>query len=145
MMESITQREEEIIENFEFLQDWEDKYNFIIEAGKEMENMTLEDKKKSKLISGCQSQVWLMAFTEGDRARFKADSDALITKGIIALLIRVLDNQKPEDILHAKLEFVDKIGLKNHLSPTRSNGLVAMIKQIKVFALAFQTKFEQNN
>lgn len=142
-MSTIQEKEKEIIQEFEQFDDWLDKYNYIIEIGKEVPEISEEYKTKKYLISGCQSQVWLHAYMEDGLVKFEADSDAIITKGIIGLLIRVLSGQKPEDIVDADLEFVDEIGLKEHLSPTRSNGLLSMIKQIKLYALAFKTKKEQ--
>jgi len=140
----IEEIENEIINEFEQFDEWLDKYNYLIELGK---NLTLIDeqyKTDSYVISGCQSKVWLHAtYTEGF-IYFEADSDAIITKGIVALLIRVLSGQTPVDIINSKLEFVDKIGLREHLSPTRSNGLTSMIKQMKLYALAFKTKYAQN-
>ena len=117
-----------------------DKYAYIIDLGKDLPLIDENQKKQENLIKGCQSRVWLHADHEGDIVTFTADSDALITKGIIALLIRVLNNEKAEDIAKEELYFIDKIGLKEHLSPTRSNGLVSMIKQMKLYALAFTSK-----
>lgn len=142
-MTTIQEKEQEIIQEFEQFDDWLDKYNYIIEIGKEVPELSEEYKSKKYLISGCQSQVWLHAYMENGLVKFEADSDAIITKGIIGLLIRVLSGQKPGDIVDADLEFIDEIGLKEHLSPTRSNGLLSMIKQIKLYALAFKTKKEQ--
>jgi cysteine desulfuration protein SufE len=130
----------EIIEEFEVFNDWMDKYNFLIELSKGLPTINPKYKTNEYLIEGCQSKVWLHAELEGDKIKFTADSDAIITKGIIALLIRVMSNRKPEDIMHADLYFIDRIGLKENLSPTRSNGLFAMIKQMKLYALAYQTK-----
>jgi cysteine desulfuration protein SufE len=130
----------EIIEEFEVFNDWMDKYNFLIELSKGLPAINPKYKTNEYLIEGCQSKVWLHAELEGDKIKFTADSDAIITKGIIALLIRVMSNRKPEDIMHADLYFIDRIGLKENLSPTRSNGLFAMIKQMKLYALAYQTK-----
>ncbi len=136
----IKEKEEEIISEFEMFDDWMDKYNYIIEMGKSLPGLDEENKQDKYLIKGCQARVWLKPeFREG-KVVFSADSDALITKGIVALLIRVLSDQPPEDIVEADLEFIDRIGLKEHLSQTRSNGLVNMIKQMKLYALAFKTK-----
>ncbi|HKL02496.1 MAG TPA: SufE family protein [Cryomorphaceae bacterium] len=140
MSDSIQKIEEEIIEEFEFFPDWMEKYEHIIDLGKTLPLIEPEQKKDENLIKGCQSQVWLNAELNDDTISYKADSDAIITKGIIALMIRVLNGQKPEDIVKADLGFIDKIGLKEHLSPTRSNGLVSMIKQMKLYAVAFQAK-----
>ena len=137
---SIEKTEQEIISEFEMFEDWLDKYNYIIEIGKSVPEIAPEYKESQYLIKGCQSQVWLHAKLEDGKVVFTADSDALITKGIVSLLIRVLSGQTPDDIVSAELQFIDKIGLKEHLSPTRSNGLVNMIKQMKLYALAFKTK-----
>jgi len=140
---SIQERAADIVEEFEMFETWLDKYNYIIELGKELEGLDDEHKAQKYLISGCQSQVWLTAeYTDG-KVYFNADSDAIITKGIVYLLIRVLSGSTPSEILDYDLEFLDKIGLKAHLSPTRSNGLNSMIKQIKLYALVYQTKEKQ--
>jgi cysteine desulfuration protein SufE len=117
-----------------------DKYNYLIEMGKEMKVIDEKYKVQNNLISGCQSRVWLQAEYRDGRIWFSADSDAVITKGLVSLMIRVLDGQSPDDILNADLGFVERIGLKEHLSPTRSNGLTSMIKQMKLYALAFKAK-----
>ena len=137
---TIKEIQEEIIDEFSFFEDWMERYEYMIELGKSLPMIKEEFKTNSNLISGCQSKVWLHSEIEGDKIKFTADSDAILTKGIVALLLRVFNNQKPKDILDAELYFVDKIGLKEHLSPTRANGLVSMIKQIKLYALAFQSK-----
>jgi cysteine desulfuration protein SufE len=137
---TIKEIQEEIIDEFSFLEDWMERYEYMIELGKSLPMIKDEFKTDSNLISGCQSKVWLQSEIDGDKIKFTADSDAILTKGIVALLLRVFNNQKPKDILDADLYFVDKIGLKEHLSPTRANGLVSMIKQIKLYALAFQSK-----
>lgn len=137
---TIKEIQEEIIDEFSFLEDWMERYEYMIELGKSLPMINDEFKTDSNLISGCQSKVWLQSEIDGDNIKFTADSDAILTKGIVALLLRVFNNQKPKDILDADLYFVDKIGLKEHLSPTRANGLVSMIKQIKLYALAFQSK-----
>jgi cysteine desulfuration protein SufE len=142
-METIAQRAEEIRDEFSMFDDWMDKYNYLIEMGKSLPMLDERYRQKQYLISGCQSQVWLHAFWNEGVISFTADSDALITKGIVHLLIRVLDGQSPEAILEADLAFLDEIGLKEHLSPTRANGLVSMIKQMKLYALAFKTKQQQ--
>lgn len=139
-MSSIAENAQEVLEEFEFLDEWMDKYEHIIELGKSLPLIASEFKTDENLIKGCQSQVWLHTDMDGDKIRFTADSDAIITKGIIALMVRVLDNQTPSDIIDADLGFIDQIGLKEHLSPTRSNGLVSMIKQMKMYALAYQAK-----
>lgn len=137
---TIKEAEDQIIEEFSYFDDWMDRYNYIIEMGKELPMIDPKYKTPSYLISGCQSQVWLHADYRDGKVYFTADSDAIITKGIASLLIRVLTEQTPQDIISAPLDYIDKIGLKEHLSPTRSNGLLSMIKQMKMYALAFQTK-----
>ena len=137
---TIKENENQIVEEFALFDDWMDKYNYIIEIGKEIPLIDERYKTPQYLISGCQSQVWLHACFVDGKVIFTADSDAIITKGIVNLLIKVLSHQTPQDILDADLSYIDKIGLKNHLSPTRSNGLLSMIKQMKMYALAFQQK-----
>jgi cysteine desulfuration protein SufE len=137
---NIKEIEEEIITEFGYFDDWMDKYNYLIDMGKSIPVIDPKFKTESNLISGCQSRVWLHANYSDGRLTFTADSDAVITKGIANLLIRVMDNQPVDDILNAEFNFVDQIGLKEHLSPTRSNGLTSMIKQMKMYALAFKTK-----
>lgn len=137
----IEEIQQEIIEEFSDYDDWMDKYQYLIDLGSEQEPLPQQYKVESNLIDGCQSRVWLQAeLTPEGTVHFQAESDALIVKGIVTLLIRVLDNQTPSDILSAELHFIDDIGLKDHLSPTRSNGLLAMLKQMKLYALAFQAK-----
>lgn len=138
LMSSIAEIQQEIVEEFEMFDDWDQKYEYLIELGKELLPLDPRYKIDENLIKGCQSRVWLHAWRDETTGniRYRADSDALITKGIIALLIRVFDNQKPEDILSASTDFIAKIGLHQHLSPRRANGLLAMIKQIKFYALA---------
>ena len=142
-MDSIQQKAEEIREEFGMFDDWMEKYNYLIEMGKNLPVIDESFKQKQYLISGCQSQVWLRAVMQEGLISFTADSDALITRGIVHLLIRVLNHQTPEAILNADLGFLDEIGLKEHLSPTRANGLVSMIKQMKLYALAFKAKQQQ--
>jgi cysteine desulfuration protein SufE len=137
---TIEESELEIIEEFSVFDDWMDKYEFIIEIGKELPFFEDKFKIEDNLIKGCQSRVWVQADFKNDIIQLSADSDAIITKGIIALLIRVLNKQKPEDILKAKLNFIQEIGLQEHLSPTRANGLIGMVKQIKTYALAYMAK-----
>lgn len=139
-MKSINQIQDEISEEFEMYDDWMDKYNYLIELSKDLPVIDPKRKVNDNLISGCQSRVWLHADYKDGLIRFTADSDSLITKGIIALLIRVFSNRKPEEIMNADLFFIDRIGLKQNLSPTRSNGLLSMIKQIKLYALGYHTK-----
>jgi cysteine desulfuration protein SufE len=140
---NIQDKGNEIIEEFEMFENWLDKYNYIIELGKELEGLDEEFKEPKYLISGCQSQVWLTSEYKDGKVYFKADSDAIITKGIVYLLIRVLSGHTPSEILDYDLSFLEKIGLKEHLSPTRSNGLNSMIKQIRLYALVYQTKENQ--
>ena len=146
---SINEIQDEIIEEFSGFDDWMDKYQLLIDLGNEQEPLEEKYKTEQNLIDGCQSRVWLVAdYLEesGDRSQetgvihFRAESDALIVKGIVALLIRVLSDHTPQEILDADLYFIEEIGLKEHLSPTRSNGLVAMVKQMRVYALAFSAK-----
>jgi cysteine desulfuration protein SufE len=127
----------EIIEEFSLFEDWMQRYEYMIELGKSIELIDTSKKIDSNLIKGCQSKLWLHAELKNNKLIFKADSEAIITKGIAAVLLRVFSNQTPKDILNANLDFVDKIGLKEHLSPTRANGLISMIKQIKYYALAY--------
>ncbi len=137
---TIEEREQEIIEEFSMFDDWMDKYEHIIELGKELPLIDEKFKTPDYLIKGCQSQVWLNADYKDGKISFTADSDAIITKGVIALLIRALNNQSPKDILTAKLDFLKEIGLQDHLSPTRANGLLGMVKQLKTYALAYANK-----
>ena len=137
---TINERQNEIIEEFSGLDDWMDKYQLLIDMGNEQEPLDEKYKTESNLIDGCQSRVWLQADYADGIVHFSAESDALIVKGIVALLIRVLSDATPKEILDADLYFIDQIGLKEHLSPTRSNGLVAMVKQMRMYALAFQAK-----
>ena len=141
---SIEDIEKEIIEEFANFEDWMDKYSYIIEIGNSCPIIEEKEKTENNLIKGCQSRVWVSAkLNENGLMQITADSDAVITKGIITLLLRVFNNQKPQDVYSAELKFVDEIGLKSHLSPTRSNGLLSMIKQIKLYALAFSVKQNQ--
>ena len=136
---TINEIQDEIIEEFSGFDDWMDKYQLLIDLGNEQEPLDDKYKTEQNLIDGCQSRVWLQADLVDGKIHFSAESDALIVKGIVALLIRVLSDQTPKDILDADLYFIEQIGLKEHLSPTRSNGLLAMVKQIKMYALAFNT------
>lgn len=137
---SINEIQNEIIEEFSYMEDWMEKYERIIELGKDIPLIDEQYKKDEYLIRGCQSQVWLHAEHKEEIINFTADSDAIITKGLIALIISVLSGQKAKDIADADIYFVDKIGLHSHLSPTRSNGLRSMLQKIKDYSLAFQTK-----
>ncbi|MEO9572216.1 MAG: SufE family protein [Polaribacter sp.] len=137
---TIKEIQEEIIDEFSMFDDWMERYEYIIELGKSLPIIDEKYKLDENLIKGCQSKVWLYSELENDTVKFSADSDAILTKGIVALLLRVYSNQKPGDILTANTDFIDEIGLKEHLSPTRANGLVSMIKYIKMYAIAQQTK-----
>lgn len=137
---TINELQDEVIEEFSSFDDWMDKYQLLIDLGNEQEPLDEQYKTESNLIEGCQSRVWLQADYRDGLIEFQAESDALIVKGIIALLIRVLNRHTPQEILDAELYFIDRIGLHEHLSPTRSNGLLAMIKRIKAYAVAFQAK-----
>ncbi len=144
-MATINEIQDEIIEEFAGFDDWMDKYQLLIDLGNEQEPLEEQYKTESNLIDGCQSRVWLQADlvemrNERNVIQFRAESDALIVKGIVSLLIRVLSGHTPQEILDAELYFIDEIGLKEHLSPTRSNGLLAMVKQMRMYALAFQAK-----
>ena len=136
----IEELQQEVIDEFSDFDDWMDKYQLLIDLGSEQEPLPEQYKTPQNLIDGCQSRVWLQADYIDGKVHFQAESDALIVKGIVTLLIRVLDNQTPEDILNADLHFIEDIGLKEHLSPTRSTGLVAMMKQMKLYAMAFKAK-----
>lgn len=137
---TLNEQQDEIIEEFSVFDDWMDKYNYLIELSKDLPAIDAKYKTQQYLIEGCQSKVWLFADLDGEVVKFYADSDAIITKGIAALLVRVLDGQKPADILNNELYFLDKIGLQQNLSPTRSNGLLAMVKQMKLYAMAYHAK-----
>ncbi len=142
---TINEIQDEIIDEFGFFDDWMDKYEYLISLGKDLPLIDEKYKDEQHLIKGCQSRVWLHAGSELDKVNFTADSDAIITKGIIALLIRVLSGQPSGDVAHADLYFVDKIGLHEHLSPTRSNGLRSMVKQMKLYGLAMAAQNEQKH
>ena len=132
--------QEEIIDEFSMFDDWDERFQYVIDLGKTLPLIKEEYKTEDNTIKGCQSKVWVHADYQDGKIVFTADSDAIITKGIIAILVRVFSNQEPKAILNANTEFIDQIGLKEHLSPTRANGLVSMIKQIKMYALAFEAK-----
>lgn len=132
--------QDEIIDEFAMFEDWEERYQYMIDLGKDLPLIDAQYKTDANIIKGCQSKVWVHAEMKDAKLEFTADSDAIITKGIIAILIRVFSNQHPKAILDADVSFIDKIGLKEHLSPTRANGLVSMIKQIKLYAIAYQTQ-----
>lgn len=139
---TIEEVQQEIIDEFSLFEDWMQRYEYMIELGKSLPLIASEFKTDDHIIKGCQSKVWVHATLENEQLQFTADSDAIITKGIIAILIRVFSNQHPRDILAADTSFIDTIGLKEHLSPTRANGLASMIKQIKLYAIAFQTQLD---
>lgn len=141
---TINETQDELIEEFSYLGDWMEKYEYIIQLGKELPLIDEKYKTDANLIKGCQAKVWLHADYKSGRILFTADSDAIITKGLVSMVIRVLSNHTPEEIAHSELYFVDKIGLKEHLSITRSNGLVSMIKQMKMYALALQSQVYNN-
>jgi cysteine desulfuration protein SufE len=137
---TLTQVQDQIIEDFSVFDDWMDRYQQLIELGKDLKPIDENKRTEQYLIKGCQSKVWLDAEMVDGRIYFTADSDAIITKGIVSLLIKVLDGRTPQEIIDADLYFIDKIGLKENLSPTRSNGLVSMVKQMRLYALAYQAK-----
>ncbi|MFD1094382.1 SufE family protein [Salegentibacter chungangensis] len=139
-MSNIQEKQQEIVEEFAMFDDWMQRYEYMIELGKSLPLIDDKYKIDENLIKGCQSKVWVHAELESDKLVFTADSDAIITKGIVAILIRVFSNQHPSEIIEADTKFIDEIGLKEHLSPTRANGLVSMIKQLKMYAVAYQTQ-----
>ena len=132
--------QDNIVEEFSVFDDWMDKYNYLIELGKDLPVIDPRHKTKDYLIEGCQSKVWLYPEFDGNLLRFYADSDAIITRGIVSLLIKVLSDRPPKEIMNADLYFIDKIGLRQNLSPTRSNGLLSMVKQMKLYAMAYEVK-----
>lgn len=137
---TINEIQSELVDEFSMFDDWMDRYEYMIDLGKSLPMIDSQYKKEENLIKGCQSKVWLHAELQDGKIVYTADSDAIITKGIVSILIRTFTNQSPSEILKAKTDFIDEIGLKEHLSPTRANGLVSMIKQIKMYAIAFQTQ-----
>lgn len=137
---TLNELQDEIIEEFAIYDDWMDRYNYLIDLGKDLDPIDPKFKTEEYIIQGCQSKVWVNADLVDGKIKYGADSDAIITKGIIALLIRVLSDREPSEIVDADLFFIDKIGLKENLSPTRANGLVAMVKQMRLYALAYQAK-----
>ena len=139
---TIEKIQDELIDEFSMFDDWMDRYEYMISLGKSLPTIEETYKTDENLIKGCQSKVWLHASLENNKIMYTADSDAIITKGIVAILIRTFTNQTPQDILNSNTNFIDEIGLKEHLSPTRANGLVSMIKQIKMYAMAYQTKIK---
>jgi cysteine desulfuration protein SufE len=142
-VKSIQDIQEEIVNEFEIYEDWMDKYNFLIDLSRDLPLIDPKMKVNENLINGCQSKVWLHAEYRNGIIHFTADSDAIITKGIVSLLIRVLSDRDPSEVMNADLWFIDRIGLRQNLSPTRSNGLLSMIKQMKLYALAYHTKAQQ--
>ena len=140
---TIKEIQEEIVDEFSMFEDWMERYEYIIELGKSLPLIEGTYKTEENIIKGCQSKVWIHGELDGDKVIFTADSDAILTKGIIALLLRVFSGFTPQEILDANTTFIDEIGLKEHLSATRANGLVSMIKQLKLYALAFQSKLAQ--
>lgn len=141
---TIPELQEQVVSEFSLFDDWMDKYNYLIEIGRSIPIIDESYKTDQYVITGCQSKVWLHAETRDGKIFFSADSDAVITKGIVNLLIRMLSGHTPDEILNADMDFIDKVGLREHLSPTRSNGLTSMVKQMKLYALAFKTKSESN-
>jgi len=139
---TINEIQDQVIEEFSLLPEWMEKYQYLIDMGKDIPLIDAKLKREEHLIQGCQSRVWLSALLEKGRVHYTADSDAIITKGIAALMIRVLSGHTPAEILAADIYFIDKTGLKEHLSPTRSNGMVSMLKQMKYYALAYQSKMQ---
>lgn len=143
MSTTINNIQDEIVEEFSMFDDWMDKYSLLIELGNSLEALDAKHKNENNIIEGCQSRVWLNADMKGGKVIFEAESDAVIVKGMIALLIKVLSDKTPDEIIDADLYFIEKIGLKEHLSPTRSNGLLSMVKQMKFYAMAFKAR--ENN
>lgn len=139
---TIQEIQDDIVDEFSMFDDWMQRYEYMIELGKSLPLIDEKYKTDNNIIKGCQSKVWVHADLEDNKLKFTADSDAIITKGIIAILIRAFSNQHPQDIMDAKTDFIDKIGLKEHLSPTRANGLVSMVKQLKLYAVAYQTQLK---
>ena len=142
---TIEETEKEIVEEFSLFDSWDDKYEYIIDLGKKLPTLEEEHKKDENRVRGCQSTVWLVADYKDGKILYKADSDAVIVKGLISMLIRVLSGHKPDEIVNAKLNFINEIGMTSHLAQTRSNGLLAMVKQMKNYALAYQIKEAANN
>ena len=142
-MTNLNQTQKDIVEEFSVFEDWLDRYNYLIELGNDLPEIDPQYRTNEYLINGCQSKVWLRADLLDGKIRFTADSDAIITKGIVSLLIRVLSERDPEEIMDTDLVFIDRIGLRENLSPTRSNGLLSMVKQMKLYALAYKSKMSQ--
>ncbi|MFK7970674.1 MAG: SufE family protein [Bacteroidia bacterium] len=144
-MSTIPEIAEDLVSDFSMFDDWMDKYQLIIDMGNSLDPIGEADKTDENIVRGCQSRVWLVADLEGDKVQYRADSDAIITKGLVSLLTGVLSDHTPDEILGADLSFIDKIGIRDHLSPTRSNGLNAMMKQMMNYALAYKAKLAMNN
>lgn len=142
-MKTLKETQDDIIEEFSIFEDWLDRYNYLIELGGELKPIDADLKTTENLINGCQSKVWLNADYQDGKIIYQAESDAIIVKGIVALLVKVLNNRTPDEILETDLYFIDAIGLKQNLSPTRSNGLVAMVKKMRLYALAYQAKYSK--
>lgn len=139
-MKNIQEIQDRIVREFELLQDWQERYKYIIKLGDKLEPLEEEAKTEDNLVKGCQSQVWLTAEMNDGKVVYKADSDAAITKGLVSLMVRFYSGQEPDVIINTKPEFIDKIGMANHLSPTRANGLASMVKQMKIYAMAFKAQ-----
>ena len=138
----IQEVQERIVKEFSLFEDWTERYKYIIKHGDKLESLPDEDRIDDNLVKGCQSQVWLKAYLEDEKLLFKADSDAAITKGLVSLVVRLYSNQKPEDILSTNPDFISRIGMQQHLSPTRANGLASMVKQMKIYAMAYKSKLQ---
>lgn len=144
-MMTIEEKQDRIVRAFESLGDWQERYRYIIELGKKMEPLEERGKQDENLVRGCQSQVWLVAdLDEDDKVVFRADSDAAITKGLVALLLKIYSNENPDSIINTPPDFIGKIGMQEHLSPTRANGLASMVKQMKIYAMAYKSKLAQS-
>jgi cysteine desulfuration protein SufE len=143
-MKSVNDIQNEVVDEFSFLEEWDEKYAYLIEMGKKLSPLSEVYKTESNKIKGCQSQVWLNSYLEGDKVIYEADSDATIVKGLVSLLIRVLSGHQADEIVNSKLDFIERIGMSQHLSPSRSNGLASMVKQMKIHALAYKSKLENN-
>ena len=140
---TIKEIQEEIVDEFSMFDDWMERYEYLISLGKSLPLINPDHKTEDNIIKGCQSKVWVHGELDGDKVVYTADSDAILTKGLVALLLRVFSGRTPKEIISADMDFIDEIGLKEHLSPTRANGLVSMIKQLKLYAVAFQAKLAQ--
>jgi cysteine desulfuration protein SufE len=141
----IQEKQDKIIREFQILGDWQERYKYIIKLGQKLDTLDEKYKVDENLVRGCQSQVWLIAELEDGKVVFRADSDAAITKGLVALMVRFYSNEDPDTIMLTKPEFIQKIGMQEHLSPTRSNGLLSMVKQMKIYAMAYKSKLQQQN